>query len=125
MMRVVAMGGDTIGCPAGPTGRCDAIVRNGVPVSEPYLGGTATEPFPTSTVPAGTMFLMGDNRDAANDSRYIGPVSLSDVTGVAVRIRDRDGELRPVPGAPTHPGPGRQNNVDPPGLVPPADVVPR
>jgi signal peptidase I len=128
MLRVVALPGDTIGCPAGPTGRCEALVVNGTPVPEPYLGATVTDPFPTSTVPARRIFLLGDNRPVANDSRVLGPVGLADVTGVAVQIKDRDGRARAVPGAPAHGGPGDRDNVDPAGPVPPAgatEAVPR
>jgi signal peptidase I len=128
MMRVVALSGDTIGCPAGPTGRCEALVVNGTPVPEPYLGATVTDPFPIGTVPAQRIFLLGDNRPVANDSRFIGPVKLADVTGVAVQIKDRAGQVRAVPGAPAHGGPGNRDNVDPAGPVPPAratEVVPR
>jgi signal peptidase I len=128
MLRVVALSGDTIGCPAGPTGRCEAVVVNGRPLAEHYLGETVTDPFPTSTIPANMMFLLGDNRPVAIDSRVIGPVGLADVAGVAVQIKDRDGQARAVPGAPAHGGPGDRDNVDPAGPVPPAgetEAVPR
>lgn len=122
ILRVVALPGDTIGCPAGPTGRCEAVVVNGTPVPEPYLGATVTDPFPTNMVPDHMVFLLGDNRADANDSRFIGPVKLADMTGVAVRIENRNGKARAIPGAPAHPGPGDQDNVDPAGPVPPAGV---
>ncbi|MEU3457481.1 signal peptidase I [Micromonospora sp. NPDC006766] len=121
VLRVVALAGDTVGCPAGPSGRCEAIVVNGTPVPQPYLG--ATDPFPSSTVPAHTVFLLGDNRSVANDSRAMGPVRTADVAGVAVRIVDRHGRARAVPGAPSHDGPGDRDNVDPAGPVPPAAVT--
>ncbi|MEO3744851.1 signal peptidase I [Plantactinospora sp. B5E13] len=124
MLRVVALPGDTVGCPADQTGRCPEIVVNGVPVWEDYLAGTVTESFPTTTVPAGRVFLLGDNRPVANDSRVVGPVELADVSGVAVRIRDGDGRSRPVPGAPAHDGPGDNDVVDPAGPVPPARATP-
>jgi signal peptidase I len=122
MLRVVALPGDTIGCPAGRTGLCGAVVVDGTPVPEPYLGTTVTDPFATSTVPEHTIFLLGDNRAVANDSRIIGPVQLTDVTGVAVRIQDRDGTVRAVPGAPSHSEPGDGDNVDPAGQLPPPGV---
>jgi signal peptidase I len=122
MLRVAALPGDTIGCPAGPTGKCDALELNGARVPEPYLGATVTDPFPVSTVPGHMVFLLGDNRAVANDSRFIGPVRLTDMTGVVVQIEDRTGKVRAVPGAPAHPGPGDRDNVDPAGQVPPAGV---
>ena len=124
MLRVLALPGDTVGCPAGPSGRCDAVVVNGVPVPERYLGATITDPFPTSTVPDHKMFLLGDNRTVANDSRLIGAVKLADTTGVAVQIKDHEGNIRAVPGAPARGLPGDSDNVDPAGPVPPAGEAP-
>lgn len=119
VFRVAALPGDSIGCPAGPSGRCDALVLNGAPVAEPYLGTAITDPFPTSTVSSDKIFLLGDNRAAAKDSRYRGPVELDAVDGVAVKIKDANGATRAVPGAPYRPGPGDRDNVDPVGPVPP------
>ncbi|MFG2053647.1 signal peptidase I [Micromonospora sp. NPDC048930] len=122
ILRVAALAGDSIGCPASPSGRCEALVVNGAPFPEPYLGTAVTDPFPTTTVPADTMFLLGDNRSAANDSRYRGPVELDAVDGVAVEIKGANGPARAVPGAPSRTGPGDRDNVDPAGPVPPAGV---
>lgn len=41
---------------------------------------------PEKTVPAGSWYLMGDNRDNAEDSRVIGPVPAADVCAVALKI---------------------------------------
>lgn len=85
--RVVAVGGDTVAC-------CDAQGRltvDGKPVTEPYLEragtpGAAGGPF-HATVPAGRVFLMGDNRSVSQDSRLHldqvdGTVPLSEIKGV-------------------------------------------
>jgi signal peptidase I len=125
MLRVVALPGDTIGCPAGPTGQCEAVIVNGKPLAEHYLGATVTDPFPTSTIPAQMTFLLGDNRSVAVDSRLLGPVKLADTSGVAIQIKNHEGQARAVPGASTHGEPGERDNIDPPGPVPPAEVVPR
>lgn len=69
--RVIGIGGDHVKC-------CDAsgrITVNGVPINEPY----AVVPEQTSrvskddfdvVVPAGAVWVMGDNRYASMDSRY-------------------------------------------------------
>ncbi len=41
---------------------------------------------PPTTVPAGSWYVMGDNRDNAADSRTFGPVSARDTCAVARRI---------------------------------------
>jgi len=42
--------------------------------------------LPAKTVPAGSWYLMGDNRDNAADSRTFGPVPGRDVCAVALKI---------------------------------------
>jgi signal peptidase I len=114
--RVMALAGDEIACPAREDGRCEALVVNGRPVAEPYLGGLAMDPFAPMRVPAGSAFVLGDNRNVSSDSRVYGSVPLHDISGVGVRI-SRDGRSRPVPGAAHHPEPS--GGVDPAGPPPP------
>ena len=38
------------------------------------------------TVPAGQVFMLGDNRNATKDSRYFGAVPLQDVVGKARQV---------------------------------------
>jgi signal peptidase I len=79
--RVVAVGGDTIAI------RNGHVIRNGRMASEPFTracGGVSGCSFPQAIrVPAGYVFLMGDNRGASDDSRYWGPVPVSSVIGEA------------------------------------------
>src|SRR6266545_3232253 len=64
------------------------LYRNGRPVNEPYLApGTTTENCTPTTVAAGKLFVMGDNRNNSEDSRTFGPIDRSTLVGRAfVRI---------------------------------------
>lgn len=48
--------------------------------------GEALDNVPPATVPAGSWYVMGDNRDSAADSRTFGPVAAGDVCAVARKI---------------------------------------
>lgn len=85
--RVIGLPGDTVTC-------CDAHGRlsvNGHAVDEPYVvlrpgsDRVAEQDF-TETVPAGQLWVMGDNRYDSADSRAHGTVPVSDVVGRAVVI---------------------------------------
>ncbi len=80
--RVVGTPGDRISCQQGK------LFRNDQQVSEPYLQpGTTTENCSPVTVPAGKLYVMGDNRNNSEDSRTFGPIERSSVVGRAfVRI---------------------------------------
>jgi signal peptidase I len=76
--RVIGLPGDRIECAGG------RVLRNGQPVPEPYLApGTVTENCGQTTVPAGRLFVMGDNRGDSQDSRVFGPIDRADVVGRA------------------------------------------
>ncbi len=75
--RVVAVGGDSVGIENG------VLVVNGAAVAEPHvdnenMGGYY---FGPDAVPAGYVFLLGDNRDTSEDSRAFGPVAVDDIDG--------------------------------------------
>ena len=88
--RVVGVGGDTVEV------RNKKVYVNGEPQADdftihtkPYMLPAQVQPrdnFGPVTVPEGKLFMMGDNRDESNDSRYWGFVDLSAVRGKAFII---------------------------------------
>lgn len=123
LTRVIAVGGATVSCPARPDGTCAGVLVDGRPSADAYLAGLSTEPFAAVVVPEGEVFVLGDNRSRAMDSRILGPVAASGIEGVAVGVRRDDGYAA-IPGAPRHALPGDDDPVDPVGPVPPAGVAP-
>ena len=94
--RCVAVAGDTVEM------RSKQLYLNGEPRNEPYVvhkdervwpdvpgspaSGRRRDNLGPFTVPEGTIFCLGDNRDNSLDSRFWGPVPLSYVKGRAVLI---------------------------------------
>ena len=85
--RVIAIAGDEIDLVDG------RVLVNGAVIDEPYLAdGTMTYPSSASVmtypvrVPAGHVFVMGDNRTGSSDSRYsaVGFIRVEDILGKAV-----------------------------------------
>ncbi len=87
--RVVALGGDRVAIQEG------VLLVNGAAACEPSIDPEGMDGVwsRTTTVPAGALFLMGDERDLSIDSRDFGPVPVADVSGL-VRTR-----VWPSPGA--------------------------
>ncbi|MDV9188018.1 signal peptidase I [Streptomyces sp. SR27] len=118
--RVAGIGGDTVAC-------CDRDGRltvNGTPVDEPYVEPgpegrvTASDKAFSVTVPADSLFLLGDDRHLSLDSRSHledagqGSVPRSTVTGrvdavvwPAKGLLDRPTGFAALPGGTSEPGP--------------------
>jgi signal peptidase I len=78
--RVIGVAGDLVEI------HNDAVYVNGVKLDEPYVfEGQSTTPFGLSSwrIPACDLFVMGDHRQASNDSRVFGPIAKSTVIGRA------------------------------------------
>ncbi|HEY7070934.1 MAG TPA: signal peptidase I [Acidimicrobiales bacterium] len=76
--RVVAVGGDTI------EARDGRVYVNGELIDEPYLEpGTVTDRLPSTTIPEGQVFVMGDNRENSEDSRFFGAIDEDTIVGRA------------------------------------------
>lgn len=76
--RVVGLPGDTLEVIEG------VVHINGEPLDEPWLDPDRTRFFrnrPPVTLGADEYYVLGDNRDASNDSRRVGPLRRRDVTG--------------------------------------------
>jgi signal peptidase I len=76
--RIVAVENDRVAVHDGK------LYVNGVAQTEPYLleqdfGGDMAE----TTVPAGHVFVMGDNRNNSGDSRLFGPIPTNSIIGKA------------------------------------------
>jgi signal peptidase I len=88
--RVIALPGERVEL------RDKAVWIDGAPIEEPWAVHTDPRTIPASrfagrfmardqfgplVVPEGTLFLLGDNRDNSNDSRFHGPIDRSLLAG--------------------------------------------
>lgn len=85
LKRVAAVAGDEIGVEDG------RLVVNGLPVTESYVDYSRVdgEYFGPVAVPAGHLFVLGDNRGDSVDSRRFGPVPLTALVGTLLLPRRR------------------------------------
>lgn len=75
--RVIGLPGDTVEVKQG------IVYVNGVKLDEPYIHNRATYSMPAEKVPAGTYFVLGDNRGNSNDSHNGWVVPKQNVVGKA------------------------------------------
>jgi len=78
--RVIGVPGDAIAIDRG-------VVRvNGRTLDEPYVNSRDATGMRSTTVPAGAVFVLGDNRRESDDSRAFGAVPESAVIGRAALV---------------------------------------
>ena len=76
--RVIGLSGETVQVRGGK------IEIDGVPLDEPWVHPFTNMPdFGPETVGEGQLFVMGDNRNASQDSRVFGPIDEDTVVGRA------------------------------------------
>jgi signal peptidase I len=85
LKRIIALGGETIEI------RNGEVSVNGTLLNEPYVIHSGYAPpgmnnFGPLRVPAGKIFVMGDNRDVSLDSRSpeVGPVDVAHLRGLVI-----------------------------------------
>ena len=90
--RVIALPGESFST------RNGGVYINGRPLKEPYLqkgvrtcapntSATGCGDVAPTTIPAGDILVLGDNRPASKDSRFFGPIKESSIVGrVFLRI---------------------------------------
>jgi len=77
--RVVGLPGETVSAVDGH------VVIDGRRLEEPYLAAdVVTLDFGPTVVPAGHVFVMGDNRGNSADSRVIGTIEIDTIVGRAI-----------------------------------------
>lgn len=80
--RIVALGGDLVAIEDG------VLVVDGHPVAEPYADPESIDSvyFGPVRVPAGAVFVLGDNRANSLDSRAFGPIPADELQGRVVAV---------------------------------------
>jgi len=73
--RVIALSGDTIEVKEGK------VYLNGTPLTEPYIAEPPRYTLPAQEIPEGEYFVLGDNRNNADDSHMWGTVPGENIIG--------------------------------------------
>lgn len=78
--RVIAVAGERVEV------RDDRVYINGRPLAEDYIDPALLrhETLAATTVPADSIYVMGDNRGNSSDSRRIGPIPVTKLEGKAI-----------------------------------------
>ena len=97
LARIIGLPGDTVSISR------DGLFINKIPKAEPYVlpenTQKATPSLQDVLVPENSYFVLGDNRDNSNDSRYRGFVTLENVKArvTAVIYSQDPGRIRGIP----------------------------
>lgn len=75
--RIIALPGEIIEIRSGK------VFINNKEIKEPYLSCNAHGDFPPQKVPEGCVFVLGDNRDESNDSRFWGDLPIKNIQAKA------------------------------------------
>ncbi len=73
---------DPVGGPNHECGDCGVYV-NGIRLTESYVKATPNYNLPPTVVPAGHIFVLGDNRRNSSDSHIWGPLAIDRIVGTA------------------------------------------
>ena len=76
--RIIGLPGETVAIQNG------FVSINGKRLPEPYKAFAAHGDMAPRAIPSGQYFVMGDNRDVSDDSRYWGDLPRYDIIGEAV-----------------------------------------
>jgi signal peptidase I len=75
--RIIALPGETVEV------RNGQVFINGQPLAEPFQPGRMSYTMRPQVVPAGTVFVLGDNRNNSNDSHNWGALPVENIVGRA------------------------------------------
>ncbi len=78
--RVIGLPGDSVEV------KNSKVYINGQAWSEPYISETPYGDFKAITVPADSIFVMGDNRANSKDSRFFGSIGKNYIIGHALFV---------------------------------------
>jgi signal peptidase I len=92
--RIVALGGDRVSVHG------NQVLVNGAPETFEHAILDNGSSFPTEeiTVPAGTVFVLGDNRSVSLDSRFVGSFKATDIHGKVIAVYSPVTRIRLIPG---------------------------
>lgn len=82
--RLIALPGDTVEIKYDRQNGTNTLYVNNEAVSEPFLTpekNNSNNAMAPQTLGQNEYFVMGDNRDNSNDSRYIGPITRDEIIG--------------------------------------------